>query len=190
MEIPEIQVITLDKELIPLKLRLKDVVLALEKDGCVVLKGATDLTSIQPFIGKAPLEGILSSVEKNIVVNRAVEAILFSAERYDFRITNYRPYLVVSGQGYKGMGRDEEGELIGSTSGLVGVSCIHLGGDGGVLWSIDVDGGTRQGATGKTVEVKANGGDMYHSLHLNFLHTLTEVQFYLHGLAIIFCPST
>ena len=70
MEIPEIQVITLDQELIPLRLRLKDVVLALEKDGCVVLKGATDLTTIPPFIGKAPLEGILSSVEKNIVVNR------------------------------------------------------------------------------------------------------------------------
>ncbi|KAI9853847.1 MAG: hypothetical protein M1813_001793 [Trichoglossum hirsutum] len=155
MDIPEIQVITIDRELIPLKLRLKEVVLALEKDGCVVLKGATDLTAIESFTEKPPLEGLLSSVEKNTVVNRTVEAILFSAEHYDFRITNYRPYLVMFGQGYKGMRRDREGELIGSTSGLVGVHCIHLGGDGEVLWNIDVDRG------GETVEIKANGGDIF-----------------------------
>jgi hypothetical protein len=70
MDIPEIQVITLDKELIPLKLRLKEVVLALENDGCVVLKGATDLTTIESFVEKSPLEGLLSSVETSIVVNR------------------------------------------------------------------------------------------------------------------------
>jgi hypothetical protein len=64
------------------------------------------------------------------------------------------------------MGRDKEGERIASTSGLVGISCIHFGGDGDVSWGTDVDKGSRQGATGDVVEVKANGGDMYYSLYL------------------------
>ncbi|KAI9765767.1 MAG: hypothetical protein M1839_005393 [Geoglossum umbratile] len=183
MDIPEIQVITLDKELIPLKLRLKDVLLALEKDGCVVLKEATDLTAIKSYTEQPPLEGLLSSVEKDIVT---VEAILFSAERCDFRITNYRPYLV--GQGFKGMGRDREGELIGSTSGLVGVSCIHLGGDSEVLWSIDVDGGSRRGATGQSVEVKANGGDIFVCMAW-LLYSVPRLETELPGKAIMIVVS-
>ncbi|KAI9763387.1 MAG: hypothetical protein M1840_000579 [Geoglossum simile] len=188
MNIPEIQVITLDKELIPLKLRLEEVVLALEKDGCVVLKEATDLTTIKSFTEQSPLEGLLSSVEKDIVVNRTVEAILFSAEHYDFRITNYRPYLAVFGQGLKGMRRDREGELIGSTSGLVGVNCIHLGGDSEVLWSIDVDGGSRQGATGQSVEVKANGGDIFICMAW-LLYSVPRLEMELPGKAIMIVVS-
>jgi len=46
-------------------------------------------------------------------------------------------------------------------SGLVGASCTHLGGDPTVSWSIEVDTGSRGEPTGKTVNVEANGHDMY-----------------------------
>jgi hypothetical protein len=46
-------------------------------------------------------------------------------------------------------------------SGLVGASCAHLGGDPTVLWIIEVDTGSRGEATGKTVNVEANGHDIY-----------------------------
>jgi len=55
----------------------------------------------------------------------------------------------------------EIGRGMAPVPGLVGVSCTHLGGEGHVLWSIEVDKTSRGKASGEMVEVKANGGDMY-----------------------------
>ena len=46
-------------------------------------------------------------------------------------------------------------------NGLVGFKSHHLGGGKNVSWMIEVDTGLRKAPTGKMVEVKANGGDMY-----------------------------
>jgi hypothetical protein len=67
MDIPDIQVETLSKELLSLKQRLKEVVLTLERDGCLVLKGATNLTSVEPYLGN-----ILDSVQKEIAINQVI----------------------------------------------------------------------------------------------------------------------
>jgi hypothetical protein len=44
---------------------------------------------------------------------------------------------------------------------LVGVSCIHFGGDPTVLWVIEVNTGSCGEPTGKTVNVETNGHNIY-----------------------------
>lgn len=50
-------------------------------------------------------------------------------------------------------------------TGLISVSCTHLGGDSSIEWLIKVDKGIRGEATGNMYTVKANGGDMYYTLN-------------------------
>ncbi|MCJ1473152.1 hypothetical protein MMC13_001803 [Lambiella insularis] len=145
------EVLKLNGERLFLKESLKEAVQALEEDGCLVLKGATNLTTLPVGITS------VDSIRMEIALNESVRAILFSARNDDFRISGYKAY--------KFGKRDvnlEIGRGMAPVPGLIGVSCTHLGGDGHVLWSIEVDKSSRGKASREMVEVKANGGDMYY----------------------------
>ena len=59
------------------------------------------------------------------------------------------------------MGRDPKADLYASIPGLVVVTCVHLGGDKNVSWHFSIQEGSRGGGSdGKTVILRANGGDM------------------------------
>lgn len=67
MDFPRLEVIKLNGEKLFLDKNPRELVQALEEDGCLVLKGATDLTSVE-----ATLSDDLSSVDsvrKDIVLN-------------------------------------------------------------------------------------------------------------------------
>jgi hypothetical protein len=68
-------------------------------------------------------------------------------------------------------------------SGLVSVSCAHFGGDPTVSWTIEVDTGSRGEPTGKTINVEANGHDMYLSNpdFYSYLLTVSLVSFVVTG---------
>jgi len=67
MDIPTLEVVTLYGKKLSLREELQEVVRRLEEDGCLVLKGATDLTSIESI----PSTDItsLDFVQKGIVLN-------------------------------------------------------------------------------------------------------------------------
>jgi len=96
-------------------------------------------------------------------LNDAVKALLFSARDDDFRITSYQVHKFNTKVG--GTGRDGEWKEMAAYPGLVGASCTHLGGDPTVSWSIEVDTGSRGEPTGKTVNVEANGHDIFICSH-------------------------
>ncbi|MCJ1386323.1 hypothetical protein MMC17_009449 [Xylographa soralifera] len=144
------EVLKLNGEKLSLKESLKEAVWALEEDGCLVLKGATNLTTFPVGITS------IDSVRAEIALNESVRAILFSARDDDFRFSGYKAYRF----GGKGL-NFEIGRGMTPVPGLVGVSCTHLGGAGHVLWSIEVDKSSRGKAPKEMVEVMANGGDMY-----------------------------
>lgn len=61
-----------------------------------------------------------------------------------------------------------------SAKDLVGAMCYHLGGDQNVTWIFQVDACSRGVATGKIVDVKANGGDMCVLLNPADIFAFTE----------------
>lgn len=161
MDIPNLEVVTLSGKRLSLREDLQEAVRFLEEDGCLVLKGATDLSPLESILSTN--QGSLESVRKNIVLNDAVKALLFSARDDDFRITSYQVHKFNTKVG--GTGRDGEWKEMAAYSGLVGASCTHLGGDPTVSWSIEVDTGSRGEPTGKTVNVEANGHDIFICSH-------------------------
>merc|ERR1712093_466872 len=88
MDIPNLEVVTLSGKRLSLREDLQEAVRFLEEDGCLVLKGATDLSPLESILSTN--QGSLESVRKNIVLNDAVKALLFSARDDDFRITSYQ----------------------------------------------------------------------------------------------------
>ncbi|KAN0073553.1 hypothetical protein V8E54_008773 [Elaphomyces granulatus] len=157
MDIPNLEVVTLSGKRLSLKEDLQEAVRFLEEDGCLVLKGATDLSPVESILSTN--KPSVDAVKKDIVLNDVVKAILFSARDDDFRITSYQAYKLGTKAGETG--RDREWKEMAAHSGLVGVSCTHFGGDPTVSWVIEVDTGSRGEPTGKTVNVEANGHDMY-----------------------------
>jgi hypothetical protein len=85
---------------------------------------------------------------------------VFNAQHDDFHITSFQAYKAVSKDI---IGRDQDWKSLAEMTGLIGVSCTHLGGDSSVEWIIKVDKGIRGEATGNMYTVKANGGDMYYT---------------------------
>lgn len=83
---------------------------------------------------------------------------MFCAQSDDFYITSFQAYKAVPTDI---VGRDKDWKSLAAMTGLIGVSCTHLGGDSALEWLIKVDKGIRGEATGNMHTVKANGGDMY-----------------------------
>jgi hypothetical protein len=67
MDIPNLEVVTLGGKRLSLKGNLQEAVRFLEEDGCLVVKAATDLSSIESMLAtsKPPLD----VVEKDTVLN-------------------------------------------------------------------------------------------------------------------------
>jgi len=144
------EVLKLNGEKLSLKESLKEAVRALEEDGCLVLKGATNLTAFPD--GVTPID----SVRADIALNESVGAILFSARDDDLRISGYKAYRF----GKKDVNLEiNRGSAL--VPGLIGISCTHLGGAGHVLWGIDVDKSSRGKGSREMMEVMANGGDIF-----------------------------
>ena len=57
-------------------------------------------------------------------------------------------------------GRDGQWKRMVENADLAGLSCVHLGGDSGIGWLIEIDQGLKGEPTGVTTRVRANGGDM------------------------------
>lgn len=73
-------------------------------------------------------------------------------------------------------GRDKKWTELAAMAGLVGASCVHLGGGRTVQWKIKVDKGIRGEATGETATLNANGGDMYGALQTSHVwHVLIAI---------------
>ncbi|KAI9760832.1 MAG: hypothetical protein M1840_002194 [Geoglossum simile] len=172
MDIPDIQVRLLNGEQFSLRESINKVALALDEDGCVMLKNAMDLTTIEGyFSNKEPDQfgyfaidddSLARCVKRELVTHKAVEAILFTAHPDDFRVTNYQPSIIRGGKRevHSLLGRPDEGELIASTPGLVAVTCTHFGGNDSQLIGINIEPGSRYGA-GKVVEIEANVHDVF-----------------------------
>ncbi|OCK76361.1 hypothetical protein K432DRAFT_385501 [Lepidopterella palustris CBS 459.81] len=151
----DIEVVKRGGQQLSLKGSLNEALRALNEDGCLVLKGAT---SVDP----ASLDSS-DFIKREIVLNEAVRTILFSTRNDGFRITACLPYK--ASLNHEVLGRDQEWEKMASVEGLVGAMCYHLGGDRNVSWIVQVDGCSRGAATGKVVEVRANGGDIFMCHH-------------------------
>jgi len=67
MDIPNLEVVTLSGKRLSLREDLQEAVRFLEEDGCLVLKGATDLSPLESILSTN--QGSLESVRKNIVLN-------------------------------------------------------------------------------------------------------------------------
>ncbi|KAI9855656.1 MAG: hypothetical protein M1813_009702 [Trichoglossum hirsutum] len=179
MDVPEIEVVKLSGERLSLKKSLIEVVEALEKDGCLILSGATDLTDVERILAKDLCSP--DSVRRDIFLNKAVKAVLFSARREDFRITSYIGCKFGSERGE--IGRDWEWKEMAALAELVGVNCTHLGGDKSVSWVIEVDKGFRGEATENMLRIEANGGDMYNAPNLYICVLLIATKLHLQSLA-------
>jgi len=164
MDTSDIKVLKLSGETLSLRERLEDVVQALDRDGCVLVKEATDLTTIEPVL----LSNLNSSdtVTREIFLNECVKQIIFTARKDDFYITAYQAYKVGFGS-EEVFGREKQWREMAAMAGLVGASCIHLGGSRTVQWKIKVDKGIRGEVTSDTATLNANGGDMYGALQIS-----------------------
>jgi len=156
MDIPDIQVCELNGESLSLRKNLKEAVEALDNDGCLLLKKATDLTTVESALSSAISSP--DAITKHIVLNEGVKALLFNAQPDDFHITSFKAYKAVSNDI---IGRDKDWKSLAEMTGLISVSCTHLGGDSSAEWLIKVDKGIRGEATGNMYTVKANGGDIF-----------------------------
>jgi hypothetical protein len=67
MDIPTLEVVTLDGKKLSLKEDLQEVVRRLEEDGCLVLKGATDLSPVESILSAN--QPSVDAVRKDILLN-------------------------------------------------------------------------------------------------------------------------
>jgi len=156
MDIPDIEVRKLNDESLSLRKNLKEAVEALDKDGCLLLRKGTDLTTIESALSSdinSP-----DAITNHVVLNEGVRALIFNAQHDDFHVTSFQAYKAVSKDI---IGRDKDWKSLAEMTGLIGVSCTHLGGDSSVEWIIKVDKGIRGEATGNMYTFKANGGDIF-----------------------------
>ncbi len=174
MDPPDVEILKLGGERLSLKKDLPEALQALERDGCLLLKGATDVTNIEHVLSSDMSSP--EAVKKEIILNEVkvprcfaramannvkfVKTILFSARNDDFHIAAYEAY-TTGVQDEEVVGRDPGWKEMATTTGLVGASCAHLWGDRDVSWIIKVDKGFRGEATRDMITMKANGGDMY-----------------------------
>lgn len=150
----DIEVVKRGGQKLSLKANLGEALQALHEDGYLVLKGATRVESASP-----EHLNTLDYVTREIVLNKAVRTILFSARNDDFLITACLPYQARLRS--ERTGRDQEWRRMASIKDLVGAWCFHFGGGQDVSWIIQVDGCPRGADSGKMAEVRANGGDIF-----------------------------
>ena len=192
MDRPDPQAMKLDGQ--PLS-DVEDVVQALQEDGAVILKQAANLKRTEDILSRDmhSLEAIRAEVVFNDVRSlhisdqlvtdgsQNIKSILFTGRKSDFLITAYFP-MKGDVQRFRS-GRDGHWQQMLEADALVGLHCVHLGGDHTVSWVIEVDRDSRQEVTANTVNVKVNGGDMYalttFAMHLNT--DTTEVLFAIIG---------
>ena len=84
--------------------------------------------------------------------------ILFAAESDEYRFSKYLVFQ--SSNDPRKPGRDSAWEEIAQRDKLTAISCMHLGADESVPWTIDVFEDYRTKAPKKSVKVRASGGDM------------------------------
>jgi len=74
MDIPNIEVVTLSGKRLSLKEDLQEAVRFLEEDGCLVLKGATDLSPVESILSTN--KPSVDAVKKDIVLNDVSKAFI------------------------------------------------------------------------------------------------------------------
>ncbi|KAF2174567.1 hypothetical protein K469DRAFT_756361 [Zopfia rhizophila CBS 207.26] len=153
----DVGVVTYGGQQLSLGDSLGDALQALNKDGWIILKGATSVPSPSETLG------ILDFVTEHTVQNKAVQTILFSARNDGFRIAACLPYIPILRS--EGLGRDYEWEKMANQEGLMGAMCYHLGGDQNVSWVIHVDKCSRGADSANVEQLKAKGGDIFICQH-------------------------
>lgn len=74
MDIPNLEVVTLSGKRLSLKEDLQEAVRFLEEDGCLVLKGATDLSPVESILSTN--KPSVDAVKKDIVLNDVSKAFI------------------------------------------------------------------------------------------------------------------
>ena len=77
MDIPNLDVITLRGKRLSLKEDLQEALRFLEEDGCLVLKGATDLSPVESLLSAN--KPSMDAVKKDIVLNDVTKASISSS---------------------------------------------------------------------------------------------------------------
>ncbi|KAI9892561.1 MAG: hypothetical protein M1814_001250 [Vezdaea aestivalis] len=170
MGIPSLSVILPDKRLVNLSVAIDVVVEALAEGGWVLVKSATNIY-------------LDDGMQRNLVLNEAVKAILFTAQRGSYSINSVQQAPVPHG---RAPGRDPNWIAIAIRRGIVAVVCYHLPGDRDNHYMIETDDRGRYSDPGTSVKVDATGGDM------SFVppsvdpqdSRLTNLQIYLQRLAV------
>jgi hypothetical protein len=80
MDIPNIEVVTLSRKRLSLKEDLQEAVRFLEEDGCLVLKGATDLSPVESIL--ATNKPSLDDVKKEILLNDVSRVFILGFSLY------------------------------------------------------------------------------------------------------------
>ncbi|KAI9732162.1 MAG: hypothetical protein M1834_004258 [Cirrosporium novae-zelandiae] len=174
MDIPQIEVIKTNGDKLSLQTNLENVVQALEKDGCLLLKNATSRISPHDV-------SFFKSHARDIILHSSVKAILFSAQPdEDFAIVHYMLYKF--GQQPGKLGRDKRWKEMAAVPGVVAINCVHLQED--AVFEIDKCG--RKKDTGDTITMRANAGDIFiHCTWLNITPPHREVGPPDEGYAIV-----
>lgn len=174
MNSSDVEILKLDEERLSLKKNLSKTLQALERNECLLLKDATDVTNIKHVLSSDM--SFSEAVKKKIILNeiklsrcfvramtnnvKFVKTILFSTRNNDFHIAVYETY-TTDVQNEEMIERDSEWKEMTTTIELVETSCAHLWEDRDVSWIIKVDKGFREETIRDMITMKTNEDDMY-----------------------------